>query len=144
VIACLCFFMVCRHIVPGQSIAALIAQTISCIILVGVVAHSKAPTINSILKSKAAQFLGRVSFSLYLLNVLVLICLWSIPGLSTPTVHAIEVGLLVGFVSLLITLPFAYASERWIERPGIALGRRIALWKELWPTQIPIQVPPAD
>jgi peptidoglycan/LPS O-acetylase OafA/YrhL len=94
---------------------------------------------------KSAQFLGRVSFSLYLLSVLVLFCLWSIPTLSTPTVHAVEIGGLVGIAALLITLPFAYASERWIERPGIALGRRFAAWTDLRPAQIAASpVRPAD
>jgi peptidoglycan/LPS O-acetylase OafA/YrhL len=145
VIACLCFFLLCRHIVPGQSIAALIAQTISCVVLIGAVAYSDASLINSILKSKTAQFLGRVSFSLYLLNVLVLFCLWSLPELSTPTVHAVEIGMLVGIVALVATLPFAYASERWIERPGIAWGKWFASWTELRPAQIPaLPVRPAD
>jgi peptidoglycan/LPS O-acetylase OafA/YrhL len=145
VTACLCFFMVCRHIVPGQSIAALVAQTISCIMLIGAVADSNGAVVNSILKSKSAHFLGRVSFSLYLLNVLVLFCLWSIPSLSTSTVYAVETGLLVGIVALLITVPFAYASERWIERPGISLGRRLASWTELPPAQISaLPVRPAD
>lgn len=145
VIVCLCFFMVCRHIVPGQSIAAFVAQTISCIILIGAVADSDGAVINSILNSKTAHFLGRVSFSLYLLNVLVLFYLWSIPALSAPTVHAVETGLLVGIVALLITVPFAYASERWIERPGISVGRRLTSWTELRPAQISaLPVRPAD
>jgi peptidoglycan/LPS O-acetylase OafA/YrhL len=145
VIASLCFFMLCRHVVPGQSISALVAQTLCCIILVGAVASSHGTVVNSILESKPVHFLGRVSFSLYLLNVVVLLCLWSMPSLTTSPVHAVETGLLVGVVALVITTPFAWASERWIERPGISLGKKLALWTELRPAHLPVlPVRPAE
>jgi peptidoglycan/LPS O-acetylase OafA/YrhL len=132
----LCFFMICRHVVPNQSITALVAQTISCVILVGTTAYATLPLLTAVLQSKAVQFLGRTSYSLYLLNVFVLLCLWSIPDLSTPTRYAVEIGMLVGSASLLITLPLAYASERWVERTGIALGRVLTSRSGPRPAQI--------
>ena len=132
----LCFFMICRHVVPYQSITALVAQTISCVILVGTTAYATLPLLTALLQSKGVQFLGRTSYSIYLLNVFTLFCLWSIPELSTPTRYAVEIGMIIGSVSLLITLPFAYASERWIERPGIALGRILTSWNGPRPVQI--------
>jgi peptidoglycan/LPS O-acetylase OafA/YrhL len=145
VIASLCFFLVCRHLVPGQSISALIAQTLCCIVLVGAVGSSHGTVVNSVLESRGVHFLGRVSFSLYLLNVLVLFCLWSVPWLSTSPAHAVETGLLVGIVALVITVPFAYASERWIERPGVSLGKKLAAWTELRPAHLPVlPVRPAE
>jgi peptidoglycan/LPS O-acetylase OafA/YrhL len=126
VFAWLLFFILCRHIVHQQSLSALIAQTICCVLLIGAIANLQSSRLVSFLQSRPVQFLGRVSFSLYLLNVVVLFCLWSVRWLSSSPNHALEIGLLVGFVSLVITLPFAHLSEKWIEQPGIALGRIFA------------------
>jgi peptidoglycan/LPS O-acetylase OafA/YrhL len=35
---------------------------------------------------------------------------------------------LTGGVSVLLTIPAAALSERWVERPGIALGRALTGW----------------
>lgn len=126
VTAVFCFFIVCRHIVPGQSIAALIAQTICCVLLVGATAQVQSRPLSALLRSRPVQFLGRISYSLYLFNVIILLCLWSTPWFGVPTTYGVETGLLVGIVATIMTLPIADASERWIERPGIALGKKLS------------------
>jgi len=78
------------------------------------------------LEGKYAQLIGRVSFSLYLFNVPVLYLLWAYTDtLVWPKTHALEAGFLIGLFSLVLTLPIAWASEHWIERWSVALGRRL-------------------
>ena len=71
------------------------------------------------------QWIGRISYSMYIFHftVVYLLCRhvfgavmldWPLPRL------ALALGVTVG-----ITAVIAAASERWIERPGIALGRRL-------------------
>ncbi len=60
------------------------------------------------------QWLGRISYSVYLIHGMVITC---IPSLPNPRLSIM--------VWLLVLLPLATATERWIERPGIALGRRL-------------------
>ncbi|MBR0850295.1 acyltransferase [Bradyrhizobium diazoefficiens] len=126
VLALLAFFMLCRHIVFIQSLPAFVAQTICCVLLIGAIANLHGGRLVAFLQSQPLQFLGRISFSLYLLNVIVLMGLWSIPGLSTSPTHAVEIGLAIGVAALLLSLPLAYLSEKWVERPGIAWGRTFA------------------
>jgi peptidoglycan/LPS O-acetylase OafA/YrhL len=52
-------------------------------------------------------------------------------GLYPPVIvcmigsHAVLGGLIIGLISLLATAPFAVASERWVERPSIKVGRAV-------------------
>jgi peptidoglycan/LPS O-acetylase OafA/YrhL len=70
------------------------------------------------------RFLGTISYSLYLLHVLVLMMLaWLVPDLAGRPVPARAVAA-VAF--LVVALGVAALSYRWIEVPGQALGRRIA------------------
>ncbi len=66
------------------------------------VAHGPRVTALNVLDTRIMHFLGRVSFSLYLLHPLTLIVLWHIPG-STAIPAAIF--------------------RQYIERPGISAGR---------------------
>ncbi len=62
----------------------------------------------------ALTYLGRISYSIYLLHPIVMA---AIPRLSNPLL-----ALLVWLVALILT---ASASYRWIEQPAIALGHRL-------------------
>ena len=67
------------------------------------------------------QFLGRVSYSLYLLNVPLI---W-IGKFLLPQGHSLARGLLLGFVVMAFSLPLAAFAECLVERPGQYLGRRV-------------------
>lgn len=88
------------------------------------------------LEARWLVYLGERSYSIYINHVGVLIvvsyALGKLPGLklaakatSTPTTLALFVGdiALVAFVAILI--PISVATYRWIEMPGIEVGRRI-------------------
>ncbi|GAB1641110.1 acyltransferase family protein [Krasilnikovia sp. MM14-A1259] len=68
-------------------------------------------------------WLGTISYSLYLLHVLVLARVVAlVPGLAT---RPVPVRVLVGAAFLLLALGAAGLSHRLVERPGQALGRRL-------------------
>lgn len=62
-------------------------------------------------------FLGQVSYSLYLIHMIVIIGLRGV----LP-----DIPLLVLPLAILAAVVVAAGAERWIERPAIALGRRLA------------------
>lgn len=72
-----------------------------------------------LLRTAPLQFLGRISYSLYLVHAIVILAL---------------VHLLHGHVATLLILPAVWAisiclatlGEKYVERPGIAIGRRLA------------------
>jgi peptidoglycan/LPS O-acetylase OafA/YrhL len=45
----------------------------------------------------------------------------------------VAAGIAIGLLSLLITWPLAWASERWIERPFASFGRRRQVLAQLSP-----------
>jgi peptidoglycan/LPS O-acetylase OafA/YrhL len=72
---------------------------------------------------------GKLSYSFYLLHPLTLILVWNLPMQLAATRSAgipgviIALGLAVG--SSIAIMPLAWLSWRFIELPGIALGRRL-------------------
>jgi peptidoglycan/LPS O-acetylase OafA/YrhL len=72
-----------------------------------------------VLRTSVAQFLGRISYSLYLLHVLVLLALLQLLPSSTPRP-------VIWAATVVLAVAAAYACHRWVERPGIRLGRRLA------------------
>ncbi len=79
------------------------------------------------------QSLGRISYSMYLIHIMVLT---AIPALPNPLLRIT--------VWLLVLLPVATVTERWIERPGIALGRKLTRRSPLSAAVSPATVSPAS
>lgn len=82
-----------------------------------------------LLRWRACRRLGDVSYSIYLLHGLVLATLFSFAAargyfLSSPLAHW-TVVMLAG----LVVVALSAATHRWIEMPGIALGRRVAAFR---------------
>lgn len=78
-------------------------------------------------RSRLTDWLGRISYSIYLFHpVVFMLLLWWLqrfPAQSAWRSQHLGVYLLA---SALLTAAFATLVYRWVERPGIALGRRIA------------------
>lgn len=117
----------CRTFHPHSSLIALVSMGLSAAFLVAGLLYGQRGSLAALLEGRCAQALGRISFSLYLLNVPVLYLLWAFTDAMTWTkTYALEAGLLVGLISLLLTWPLAWISERWIERPSVAWGRKFS------------------
>jgi peptidoglycan/LPS O-acetylase OafA/YrhL len=115
-----------RLLAYHASVPAHIAMVIAGMVLVGILLYSPFDLLGALLGNPLSQFLGRISFSFYLLNVPVLMAIWTIADQwSWSGRLPVEVGLAVGTLSVMLTVPFALASERWVERPGMRLGRTI-------------------
>lgn len=85
-----------------------------------------------LLNSPPLQLLGRISYSLYLLNVLVLLVIWSlVDRTDLYQQHPILTGLGVGLLATLLSLPISAWSARVVEQGGIRL------WKNLRDRYLP-------
>jgi peptidoglycan/LPS O-acetylase OafA/YrhL len=117
--------LMCQLVARLGSSTAAIGTAIGAGLLVSGLLYGKPGSLARILNRPAAQFLGKISFSLYLLNVPMLYVIWTFTDrIAWPKTHALEAGLLTGVASLVLTIPFAVASERWIERPSVNAGKR--------------------
>ena len=109
--------LVSRHTIQ-ETVAAL---------LIGLIYYRQAGKLGDILAKPFSVFLGSISYSLYLFNVLFLeiINTW-LRSMTWAVARPVEVGLVSGLVIVALTVPVAYASLLYIERPSIDLGRRLA------------------
>jgi peptidoglycan/LPS O-acetylase OafA/YrhL len=95
-------------------------------LLIGLIYYRKAGALGTFLARPASVFLGRMSYSFYLFNVLFLGIIGSmIHGPSGLHFHPVVIGLVSGTVVSALTIPLAWLSERFIERPFILIGRRL-------------------
>src|SRR5262249_25503394 len=78
------------------------------------------------LESPAPQWIGKRSYSIYILHspMLVFIC-WAL--LRFAPLGRLEAFALIGAAVLVATLALSAVTYRWIEAPMIALGRKLAL-----------------
>ena len=101
----------------SSDIAQLAAITAGgCVLIVCALGSVRA---GAFLRRRIPQFLGRISYSLYLLHPVVLLAL----------LHLAREGMPVAAIIALmwaICIPLAALCYRWVELPGIALGKRIA------------------
>jgi peptidoglycan/LPS O-acetylase OafA/YrhL len=75
------------------------------------------------LSRRACRYLGRVSYSLYLVHTPVILL---IAGHAVPTRTMSMLAVVAGCV--LVSLVLATALERVVERPTQQMGRRMARW----------------
>ena len=88
--------------------------------------YGRAGAFGQLLLLPISQFLGRISYSFYLYNFVVLVYFFQAANqfqFGWLKSHPIEAGLFASLLTVSVTLPLAYASQRWVEMPGIRLGR---------------------
>lgn len=97
-------------------------------LLLGVFFHAvcSGATLFGLLSRHAAQRLGAISYSLYLMQGLVLTAVWAIGPLAALTQSAPAAHWAVGLLSTALLVMAAAAGYVAVERPGIAWGRRVA------------------
>jgi peptidoglycan/LPS O-acetylase OafA/YrhL len=99
--------------------AALAAAMISLIVYSGVRV--------SLLQSRAALFLGDVSYSVYLIHFLVLCLLGKALGVAEVSLGIepvlIPQAILLAVLTVIVTIPLSAVSYRWVEMPGIEVGK---------------------
>jgi peptidoglycan/LPS O-acetylase OafA/YrhL len=79
------------------------------------------PAVGALLAARPLRFLGRTSYSFYLLHMPVLILLAPFVLGRAPILSFLTLAAAV----LVVTLPLAALFFRWIERPSIRLGNRL-------------------
>jgi peptidoglycan/LPS O-acetylase OafA/YrhL len=105
--------------------------TLGCVLIV--LGSLQGGLIRRALEQPFLLYLGRISYSLYLLQMIVLICVapWIAAGLSEIGISSVG---LIQFLFLVIisciSLPLADLSERFIEVPCIHLGKSLTTWLE--------------
>lgn len=98
----------------------------SIAVLVAMVYYRRTPAIEAFLSGSISQFLGRISFSFYLFNVLFLELICDrVRQYPWAAAHPLEAGIGVAAVVIACTIPVAWISWTCIEMPFNRLGHRL-------------------
>lgn len=101
---------------PHPEITAALVRTGALLILVLVIVS---PNLTSCLKHPYLLYLGRISYSLYLVHMVVLTGLFFTLGWFSP-------WWVVAATTIFISIPCAHILNRLVERPSIRLGRHLS------------------
>jgi peptidoglycan/LPS O-acetylase OafA/YrhL len=128
-------FLASRPVLGYASNWAALAEAIFGAIVVAVLAFGHPGGLATLLDRKLTRFFGRISYSFYLVHPLTLMVIWKVPSLLTAVitigVPAIVVAAFLFVASAAAVTPLAFAMYRWVERPGVAAGRKLS--KGEWP-----------
>ena len=114
--------------------------------IVGLLAFANLGAVGRFFEHPVVRFYGRISYSFYLINPLTLFVFWHMPEalgqIMQGPVPGILVALTMFLISVAATTPIAWLMYRYVERPGIAFGRRLlAVQFKDW---LPVRSAPVD
>lgn len=114
-----------RHVM-GLHWWSMDTEQVSAALLVMLLFYKQAGGLGRFFDRGISQYLGRISYSLYLCNIIFLILVehWT-QGFSMARRHPLEWGLLLAIPVIAAAVATAHIAERGLERPLIALGRKL-------------------
>jgi peptidoglycan/LPS O-acetylase OafA/YrhL len=110
--------MLYRHLLPFTYPTLYQSSVVCLLLLIGLSLYSWPIFVNPV-----TRLIGKISYSIYLLHFLIFIPLQDY--LYKRGMSAVMESALCFSITLLVTIPLAFLSWRYIEEPGIRLGRRI-------------------
>lgn len=107
-----------RQIFPFQDLLLLLVQGMFIFLFVGVIYHHPTGIVYRFLTHKYSLYFGKISYSFYLYNWLFLTAIErTLMFFVLPFKFYFKSGLLMAILTIVITIPFAHLSEKYIERP---------------------------
>lgn len=130
-LAALGIFLV-PQIVRFSSPLSTITQWFSMSILLGMIYYRSFNRLVDLLEGRFPVYLGKISYSFYLNNVIFLYIFHPIVRNYFPTAsYPLEFGILTTILCLLPTLVLSHITEKYVEQPSIQFGKSITAWCSL-------------
>ena len=117
-------FLFVRAFFSYDGLAPRIVNGAACYFIVAKVFYNGFPKLNGLLILPISRYLGKMSYSIYLWNVLILNVIYAYRPILPSWLHdnAVLAGLLSGAPICALTIVIAHFSEKYIERPSVRLG----------------------
>lgn len=115
---------VVRQILPFHSATGFISQAMFAAIFVGILFYYPYGPIYKFLTYKISIYLGKISYSFYLLNPFLLFFYHKMILMffsKSVSHHVIPFGLLDGLLTLITTIPLAHLSQKYFEEPFVKI-----------------------
>ncbi|QKD14981.1 acyltransferase [Mesorhizobium sp. NZP2077] len=118
-----------KMFIPPAPLEGYVLNVLLCTVLVGGCYRSAGTTgIVGMLNTAPALYLGKISYSLYLLNVpIIWVFIGLRPALGLMSIGPLWGGIAVGILVTLCTIPVAHFSEAVIEQGSIWIGRQLSI-----------------
>jgi len=113
------------HVNAAWQTSSVILRIMAATMLVGIMRHSRSSGLDQFLTCKLSQFLGRISFSFYLLAAVVMYAVFTLTP-SLPAHYAVLAGIPYGLLIAAITTPMAALTYMMIEAPAMRFSRQCA------------------
>lgn len=117
-----------RHLTDINFLPGYIAKTLLLAGVVGFLRWAEYRTfLHEFLENDFSQFIGKISYSYYLLNIPILWLLWFLPAVYSNFSELGQLfgGIVSGFFAVMLTIPLAYLSYRFVEVYFINFGAKI-------------------
>ncbi|MGP9812087.1 acyltransferase family protein [Rhodopseudomonas sp. NSM] len=123
-------FFTARPLLGHASTWRFLVNALCAWMLIHLVAYGPRASLLNVLDHPIAHWLGKLSFSYYLFHFLTITPLWNHPEFLAWTIDGLGlprplVALLVFAVSTMAALALAYVCYRFVELPGVRLGRAV-------------------
>jgi peptidoglycan/LPS O-acetylase OafA/YrhL len=118
----------------------LIFEMPACYFLLSYVISGKNELLSRLLALSTVRYIGKISFSLYVLHYIVMNCFWPVYAQSPKLVflwpHKILFQVIFFLSSTLVSVPLAMFAFRYIELPFNSFGRKIGRQISDWLNQL--------
>jgi peptidoglycan/LPS O-acetylase OafA/YrhL len=114
-----------RHVM-GLHWWSMDTEQVLAALLITLLYYGRAGYLGHFLDRGLSQYLGRLSYSIYLFNIIYLIAIehWT-RGLAITMKYPLESGILLAMPTVAAAILTAHFTEIFLERPSIAFGRRL-------------------
>jgi peptidoglycan/LPS O-acetylase OafA/YrhL len=116
-------------VVDPAGLAREVAAGFAACAMISLAAFGPGNAVVGALSHPVLRFFGRISYSLYLWHAITLTVLWHSPRpftvLIASGVPQPALALLSSLLALMVATPLAWLSYRFVERPGVALGKAL-------------------
>lgn len=117
--------IVARHVMRNVADAIIVQQVFAAFLVCGVY-YGRVGRFGAFLEAPISVFLGRISYSFYLFNVMFLqfMVQW-MQTFPRAVERPLEFGIITAIAVCAVTIPVSYLSVIYIEDPAIRLGRKL-------------------
>ncbi len=117
------------YIIGWRLMITYLSSGIGMTLILFLIIHNSGSIFTYILNNRIINFLGKISFGLYIFHILIISLIWNVSSFISNTLSNqtnLYSSVMIA-ISLLLTVLVSSISHRWIERPFLKFKQRFAI-----------------